>query len=380
MKITPKIISKIIPGLSKLKNWTKIGEIEGYPIIQHIEKGTKAVFISEKDLKPLEQFEKAIKNKKIQEAKLRKEKSDRLKKVRKITNFIQTDAKSRNLGLLDFSPRNWFNYAKGYKTPKENIQYYEESFLPQIRDSYTNLVNDGKLYFDPKIKKVIGIIDGEPVPFNKVEDQMAYIVTNTPNAKHLWFNGTAFSSGVPRENVQSFIKHGGASAVNRPNWESSNPASLAYYRDRNGKGGISGFFTSIKPNLIRKYLPRIGKNVRIPEKPIILTPEGANPSTNNFKNGIPLAYVFTNEPFGYQITSRPIKDDIATKGTKSIYDINSTILISGTELPLKSILGNSGRYSMKDKNPFNTIINPLLITGGLTTGGLGYAARNKESN
>ena len=30
---------------------------------------------------------------------------------------------------------------------------------------------------------------------------MAYIITNTPNAKHLWFNGTAFSSGVPRENV-----------------------------------------------------------------------------------------------------------------------------------------------------------------------------------
>ena len=55
--------------------------------------------------------------------------------------------------------------------------------------------------------------------------------------------------------------------------------------------------------------------------------------------------------------------------------------IIGTELPLKAILGNSGRYSMKDKNPFNTIISPLLITGGLTTRGLGYAARNnKESN
>lgn len=66
--------------------------------------------------------------------------------------------------------------------------------------------------------------------------------------------------------------------------------------------------------------------------------------------------------------------------TNSIYDINSTILISGTELPLKSILGNSGRYSMKDKNPFNTIISPLLITGGLTAGGLGYETRNKESN
>ena len=48
MKITPKIISKIIPGLSKLKNWTKIGEIEGYPIIQHIEKGTKAVLYQKK--------------------------------------------------------------------------------------------------------------------------------------------------------------------------------------------------------------------------------------------------------------------------------------------------------------------------------------------
>ena len=204
---------------------------------------------------------------------------------------------------------------------------------------------------------------------------MAYIITNTPNAKHLWFNGTAFSSGVPRENVQSLIKHGGASEVGRPNWASSNPASLSYYRDHSGKGGISGFFTSLKPSLIRKYLPGIDEKVRIPEKPIILTPEGVNPSTNNFKNGNSLANVVTYEPFGYQITSRPIKDDIASTKTNSIYDINGTILISGTELPLKAILGNSGRYSMKDKNPFNTIISPLLITGGL-----GYATRNRESN
>ena len=139
--------------------------------------------------------------------------------------------------------------------------------------------------------------------------------------------------------------------------------------------GISGFFTSLKPSLIRKYLPGIDEKVRIPEKPIILTPEGVNPSTNNFKNGNSLANVVTYEPFGYQITSRPIKDDIASTKTNSIYDINGTILISGTELPLKAILGNSGRYSMKDKNPFNTIISPLLITGGL-----GYATRNRESN
>lgn len=33
MNIVPKSVSKIIPGLSKLKNWTKIGEIEGFPII-----------------------------------------------------------------------------------------------------------------------------------------------------------------------------------------------------------------------------------------------------------------------------------------------------------------------------------------------------------
>lgn len=76
---------KIIPGLSKIlqKNWNKIGEIEGYPILQHIKKGTKAVFVSEKELKPLEQFEKIIKNKKIQDAKLRKEKIRQIKEDKK---------------------------------------------------------------------------------------------------------------------------------------------------------------------------------------------------------------------------------------------------------------------------------------------------------
>lgn len=367
-----KIIQKTQELISK--GWKQIGEIDKLPIMKH-SKGLEAI-LYDKPLRliPRNSYSKFLENRAYQ-AKRNVERKELISRIRKNVKHIQNDAKKRNLGLLDFSTKNWFSYAKGIKTPKDNIQYYEQEFLLQIKETYNKLVNDGKLYFDPKTKKVIGIIDGEPVPFNKVEDQMAYIVTNTPNAKHLWFNGTAFSSGVPRENVQSFIKHGGASEVGRPNWLSSNPASLSYYRDHSGKGGISGFFTSLKPSLIRKYLPGIDEKVRIPEKPIILTPEGVNPSTNNFKNGNSLANVVTYEPFGYQITSRPIKDNIASTKTNSIYDINGTILISGTELPLKAILGNSGRYSMKDKNPFNTIISPLLITGGL-----GYATRNRESN
>ena len=366
---------KIIPGLSKIlqKNWNKIGEIEGYPILQHIEKGTKAVFVSEKELKPLEQFEKILKNKKIQDAKLRKEKLDRLKKIRKITNFIQTDAKSRNLGLLDFSPRNWFSYARGYKTPKENIQYYEESFLPQIRDSYNKLVNDGKLYFDPKTKTVMGLIGEKFVPLSNTEDKMAYIVTNTPNANYLHFDGDVYATGVPSEYVSSFIKNGGPHASGRPNWGSSNLGSQSYYR---GPRGISGIFTSIKPKLIKKFL-NVGKYSKIPDEPILYTPVGINPTSKKFIGNNSINTVIGHEPFGYQVTTRPIIDDVASEGG----DVLTKMQIIGTELPLKAILGNSGRYSMKDKNPFNTIISPLLITGGLTAGGLGYAARNnKESN
>lgn len=58
-----KVIMKIIPGLSKIlqKNWNKIGEIEGYPILQHIEKGTKAVFVSEKRVKTIRTIRENIK-------------------------------------------------------------------------------------------------------------------------------------------------------------------------------------------------------------------------------------------------------------------------------------------------------------------------------
>ena len=46
----------------------------------------------------------------------------------------------------------------------------------------------------------------------------------------------------------------------------------------------------------------------------------------------------------------------------------------GKELPLKAILGNSGEYNMKSKNPFNIFV-PAILTGGLA-----YGATDKKGN
>ena len=53
------------------------------------------------------------------------------------------------------------------------------------------------------------------------------------------------------------------------------------------------------------------------------------------------------------------------------------LILIGVDIQIINI-GNSGRYSKTDKNPFNTIVNPLLVTGGL--GGLTLTATNEGTN
>ncbi len=224
------------------------------------------------------------------------------------------------------------------------------------------------LYFDPKIKKVVGIIEGKAVPLNNTEDKLAYIVTNTPNAKHLQFDGDVYATGVPIEYVPSFLRNGGGSAAGRPTWGSSNLGSQSYYR---GKGGISGIFTSIKPKLIKKFIP-VGLQSHVPNKVILLTPTASKPTSTNFSGNAPINTILANEPYAYQVTSKPILDTVASAGQN--HNVITKMQIIGSELPVKALLGNSGRYSKTDKNPFNAIINPVLLTGGL--GGLAYATTN----
>lgn len=52
----------------------------------------------------------------------------------------------------------------------------------------------------------MGLIGEKFVPLSNTEDKMAYIVTNTPNANYLHFDGDVYATGVPSEYVSSFIK------------------------------------------------------------------------------------------------------------------------------------------------------------------------------
>lgn len=350
------------------KGWKQIGELNGLPLFRH-PKGTDAVLYS-KQLIPKNSLTQFLENRAFID-KVNAQKKKAILQPKKIARYIQNDAKNRNLGFLDFGTENWFSYARGIKTPEENIKYYEQSFLPQIKETYNKLVNDGTLYFDPKTKKVMGVIEGKPVPLNNTEDKMAYIVVNTPNARHLQFDGDVYATGVPREYVSSFLKNGGANAAGKPTWGSSYLGSQSYYA---GHGGISGVFTSIKPKLIKKLL-NTGEKSKVPNKPILHTPTAINPTSHRFVGNNSINTVIAHEPFGYQITTKPIRDDVASAGLNT--DVFTKMQIIGAELPVKAILGNSGRFSKTDKNPFNMLINPLLITGGL--GGLTYAS-NKESN
>lgn len=59
------------------------------------------------------------------------------------------------------------------------------------------------------------------------------------------------------------------------------------------------------------------------------------------------------------------------------YSLMRGLILIGVDIQIINI-GNSGRYSKTDKNPFNTIVNPLLVTGGL--GGLTLTATNEGTN
>lgn len=348
------------------KGWKQIGKFEKLPLLQH-PSGTEVVLDKTGKLIPKQSFSKHLEiEKEIKEIKKRN-----APKKTNIPKSISQDARKRNLGLLDFSKDNWFSYARNYKTPKEDIEYYEQKFLPQIEEAYNRLVRDKKLYFSPKTKKVIGIIDEKPVVLDNTEDKMAYIVTNTPNASHLQFDGTVYATGVPGKYVRSFLANGGASKAAKPTWGSSYLGSQAYYA---GSDGISGIFTSVKPKLIPEYF-ETGTKSNIPDKPIMLNPTAINPTSHRFVGNNPINAVISREPFAYQITTRPIRDDAASSGLN--HDVITKMQVIGPELKLKAILGNSGRYSKTDNNPFNMFIPPLLMTGGL--GGLAYAA-NERSN
>ena len=361
---------KIIENLLT-KGWKQIGELNGLPLLRH-PKGTEAVVdVVTGQLVPKKSLTKFLEKRAFVD-KVNAQKKEAILQPKRTARYIQNDAKNRSLGLLDFGTKNWFGYAKNIKTPKENIQYYEQSFLSQIKETYNKLVNNGMLYFDPKTKKVMGVIEGKPVPLNNTEDKMAYIVTNTPNAKHLQFDGDVYATGVPAKYVSSFLANGGASAAGKPTWGSSYLGSQSYYA---GHGGISGIFTSIKPKLVKKLLNTREKS-KVPNKLILYTPTAINPTSHRFIGNNPINTVIAHEPFGYQVTTRPIKDDAASAGLNT--DILTKMQIIGAELPIKAILGNSGRYSKTDRNPFNMIVNPLLVTGGL--GGLTLAAINEKSN
>lgn len=288
-----------------------------------------------------------------------KTKSDILKKSKKISNYIFDDAQKRDIGALDFSPESWFSFARNIKQPRSAIDYYTQKFLPQIKETYTKLVKEKKLYKDPTSNQVMGIIDGQATPLKRTKDVMSYIVVNTPNAKHLHFDGTAYVTGVPAPYVNSFIRNGGA--TNKPTWGSSNLAAQGYYQNYQGPGGIGGVFTSYRPELISEYLT-LGSKTKVPNQVITLTPTGINPTSNNFIGSTPIDKVAATEPYGYQVTSRAIRDDIASTKTNS--EIQSKMQVIGSGLPLKSILGNSGEYNMKSKNPFNIFV-PAILTGGL---------------
>lgn len=349
------------------KGWKQLGEYNGLPLLQH-PKGMEAVIDSiTGKLVPKNSLAKLLENR-ASMAKINARKKELAARPKKIVKFIQTDSLNRNLGELDFSTENWFSYARNIKIPKDYISYYESNFLPQIEKAYNRLVNNNMLYFDPKINKVIGIIEGKPVPLNNTEDKLAYIVINTPNAKHLQFDGDVYATGVPSKHVSSFLKNGGGSKSGRTTWGSSNLGSQSYYR---GKGGISGIFTSIKPKLIKKLIP-VGLKSHVPNKVIPLTPTASNPTSNSFAGNAPINTILANEPYSYQVTTKPILDEVASDGLNT--DVITKMQIIGSDLPIKALLGNSGRYSKTDKNPFNVIINPVLLTGGL--GGLAYATTN----
>lgn len=163
------------------------------------------------------------------------------------------------------------------------------------------------------------------------------------------------------EHTQQENLHGGSSYL----------GSQSYYA---GHGGISGIFTSIKPKLIKKFL-NTGEKSKVPDKPILHTPTAINPTSHRFIGSNSINTVISHEPFGYQITTKPIRDDAASDALHT--DVFTKMQVIGTELPVKAILGNSGRFSKIDRNPFNMLVNPLLVTGGL--GGLAYAT-NEKSN
>lgn len=80
----------------------------------------------------------------------------------------------------------------------------------------------------------------------------------------------------------------------------------------------------------------------------------------------------SRDPFAITEISRPIKDDYASKILRT--PIITKMRTIGKELPLKAILGNSGEYNMKSKNPFNIFV-PAILTGGLA-----YGATDKKGN
>lgn len=364
-----KFPTKYIEEL-KSKGWELKGKLKGLPILQH-PNGTEAILdTASKKLIPRSRADEFV-QKAIKARLVAKQARKRNKQIKNIVSFIQKDADERNLGLIDFSPQNWFSYARGYKTPKESITYYEEKFLPQLQETYNKLVNNNMLYYDPTSKKVMGIIDGKPVPLKRTEDKLAYIVTNTPNGDKLYFNGEVASTGVPAKYKESFIRQGGN--PDKPNWANTNLGAASYYA---GKNGLIGIFTTVIPKLIGKYI-KVPKNRKIPEQPILIEPGNVHPTSNQFIGQNPITNYISDDNYAITEITRPIKDDIASQHLNT--DIITKMRTIGQKLPLKALLGNSGEFDMKNPNPFKVILPIALTSGGIYGATKGRTA-DKEGN
>lgn len=354
MKIPTQFISQVESLLTK--GWKLSGMEKNFPILK---KGDiEAVLDNSLKLIPKSSFARIMNDRKIAEQLVGERKSLEKQistKVKKCVDFISKDAKKRQLGNLDFSPRNWFSYARGYRTPENSIKHYKEKFLPEIKDTYKELVDNHKLFFNGK--QVIGVIDGKQIHLKNTESKMAYIVTNTPSGKKLYFNGEVASTGIPAQYKESFIRNG--RNPNKPNWANTNLGAASYY---SGDNGLIGIFTTIKPKLIRKYLGDIGPK-DIPNKPVYVTPENVNPSSNRFTGPNAIENFMSSNPFAITEITRPIKDDIASE--KLNYNVITKMRTIGQELPLKAILGNSGEFNMKNSNPFRVILPTALTSGGI---------------
>lgn len=343
------------------KGWKQVEIYKGFPVLQH-PNGAKAIpDINSKMLIPEHRFHQFV-QKTIQKREatklINKQVREKNKQIKSITGAISNDATKRNLGLIDFSPENWFSYARGYKTPKESVSYYEKKFLPQLQEAYTKLVNNKMLYYDPKLRTVMGIINGKPIPLRRTEDKLAYIVTHTLNGKKLYFNGEVASTGVPAEYKASFIKHGGNPS--KPNWANTNLSAATHYSG--GDKGLIGIFTTIDPGQNAEYFKGTSLT-HIPSKPMFITPQNTNPTSVRFIGPNPVGAYVSNNPLEITEMTRPIIDHLATRELGR--PIVTKMRVIGQDLPLKAILGNSGEFNMKNKNPFKVILPIALTSGGL---------------